>query len=67
MALSTLKELTTEAPFLDIISDEALLADKLTTLTLQARDYLGKPIAFKNKVNKVFMTSKTQPEIDVTS
>ena len=67
MALSTLKELSTEAPFLDIISDQALLADKLTTLTIQAHDYLGKPISFKNAVKQVFMTSKNQPEIDVTS
>ena len=67
MALSTLRELSSEMPFLDILSEDVLFADKLTTLTLQARDHFGHDIALKTALKQVFMISKTQSDIDVTN
>ena len=54
-------------PFLDITSEQTVMADKLSSLKLQAFDYLGNTVELKADLKSASLLGNGSEEIDVTS
>ena len=54
-------------PFLDITSEQTVMADKLASLKLQAFDYLGNTVELKADLKSASLLGNGSEEIDVTS
>ena len=54
-------------PFLDITSEQTVMADKLASLKLKAFDYLGNAVELKADLKSASLMGNGSEEIDVTS
>ena len=53
VALSMLKDLSAIVPFLDIVTGQTQMIDKLDTVKLQARDHFGRDVALEMEFKQI--------------